>query len=154
MKRSIIALLLLAALLLTGCAAKTAEEPEENQPQQTETAPEPAEKAEEPKPEAAEAPETEAAPEATEEPEPEEAQQAEPEPEEPQQQEQTPLDVALSLVDHELSELTALLGEPLESRYEASCAGDGDDGVLEFDGVTVFTYREKDGSAETVIDAE
>ena len=32
--------------------------------------------------------------------------------------------------------------------------GDGDDGILEYDGFIVFTYREKDGSTETVIDAE
>lgn len=61
---------------------------------------------------------------------------------------------ALACVDQDVAALYEAIGEPLSSAYEASCMGDGDDGILEYDGFIVFTYREKDGSAETVIDAE
>ena len=61
---------------------------------------------------------------------------------------------ALACVDQDVAALYEAIGAPLSSSYEASCMGDGDDGILEYDGFIVFTYREKDGSAETVIDAE
>lgn len=61
---------------------------------------------------------------------------------------------ALAFVDQDVSALIEAIGEPLSRSYEASCAGDGDDGILEYDGFLVFTYREPDGSAETVVDAE
>ena len=61
---------------------------------------------------------------------------------------------ALAFVDQDVSAMIAAIGEPVSASYEASCMGDGDDGILEYDGFIVFTYREKDGSAETVIDAE
>lgn len=64
------------------------------------------------------------------------------------------LEIALSFVGKDLNELKAVLGEPDEVYYEDSCSGDGDDGILNFGSVTVYTYREADGSAETVIDAE
>ena len=44
------------------------------------------------------------------------------------------------------------LGEPLSQSYEESCSGPGDDGIWQYEGFIVFTYRE-DG-AETVVDAE
>lgn len=61
---------------------------------------------------------------------------------------------ALAFVDQPLSDLIAAIGEPLEEYYEYSCSGPGDDGLLTYDGFIVFTYREPDGSAEVVIDAE
>ena len=64
------------------------------------------------------------------------------------------LEIALTFVDKSVDELKAVLGEPDDSLYEDSCSGDGDDGFLYYGDVTVFTYREADGSAETVIDAE
>lgn len=64
------------------------------------------------------------------------------------------LENALSFIGKGLDELKAVLGEPVEVYYEDSCSGDGDDGILNFGSVTVYTYREADGSAETVIDAE
>ena len=44
------------------------------------------------------------------------------------------------------------IGEPLETQYEASCSGPGDDGVWTYDGFTVYTYREN--GVETIVDAE
>ena len=61
---------------------------------------------------------------------------------------------ALAFVDQPLSKLVEALGEPLESYYEYSCSGPGDDGILTYDGCLVFTYREPDGVTEVVIDAE
>jgi len=61
---------------------------------------------------------------------------------------------ALAFVDQPLSALVEALGEPLESYYEYSCSGPGDDGILTYDGFLVFTYREPDGVTEVVIDAE
>ena len=61
---------------------------------------------------------------------------------------------ALAFVDQDVSAMIATIGEPISTSYEASCMGDGDDGIWQYDGFIVFTYREKDGSAETVIDAE
>lgn len=66
----------------------------------------------------------------------------------------TVLDIALTFVDHSVEELKAVLGEPDDALYEDSCSGDGDDGFLYYGDVTVYTYREADGSAETVVDAE
>ena len=64
------------------------------------------------------------------------------------------LEIALSFVGKSVDELKAALGEPDDTFYEESCSGDGDDGFLYYGDITVFTYREADGSAETVVDAE
>ena len=64
----------------------------------------------------------------------------------------TALETALTLVGHDVSELAAAIGEPLDKAYEASCSGPGDDGIWTYDGLTVFTYREN--GVETVVDAE
>lgn len=53
-------------------------------------------------------------------------------------------------IDHDVSELYAAIGEPMDSSYATSCIGDGDDGELYYDGFTVATYR--DGDRETVRD--
>lgn len=58
--------------------------------------------------------------------------------------------IAVSLVDHPVSELYAAIGEPISSDYAPSCLIDGDDGILEYDGFTVYTERGAD--YETVYD--
>ena len=62
------------------------------------------------------------------------------------------LEKALACVDQDISALYAAIGEPESSRYEYSCSGPGDDGVLFYDGFLVFTYKEN--GVETVVDAE
>ncbi len=62
------------------------------------------------------------------------------------------LEAALSCVGQEVQALYDQIGQPEDARYEYSCSGPGDDGVLSYDGFLVFTYKE-DG-VETVIDAE
>lgn len=126
MKKWICVSLSLALSLLTACAGK------ENVPAAEQTPPAPVtapvgEPAVQPEPEPAEQP---AAPES----------------------DAGELEKALACVDQEISALYDAVGEPEESRYEPSCSGPGDDGVLSYDGFIVFTYRE-DG-VETVIDAE
>lgn len=64
------------------------------------------------------------------------------------------LEIALSFVEKSVEELKAVIGEPIESYYEESCIGDGYDGILIYGDFTVYTFREADGSAETVVDAE
>jgi len=62
------------------------------------------------------------------------------------------LETALTFVDQDAAALVQAIGEPLETQYEASCSGPGDDGVWTYDGFTVYTYREN--SVETIVDAE
>jgi len=64
------------------------------------------------------------------------------------------LDIALECIDGPLSSLTDQVGEPLSASYEASCSGPGDDGILQYDGITVYTYREPNGTNEVIVDAE
>lgn len=65
---------------------------------------------------------------------------------------QSPLETALTFVDHDAGELIAAIGEPQEKAYEESCSGPGEDGIWTYDGFTVFTYLEN--GVETIIDAE
>lgn len=51
---------------------------------------------------------------------------------------------AQSCIDKTVEELIALIGEPLTWDYFSSCLGDGKDGVLQYDGFYVQTYREGD----------
>lgn len=37
------------------------------------------------------------------------------------------------------------IGEPLRTTYVSSCLGDGEDGQLEYEGFTVYSYRDADG---------
>lgn len=67
--------------------------------------------------------------------------------------EPTPLELAKTFIDGDLSALIEALGEPVEASYETSCMGDGDDGILTYDGFTVYTYLDTDGT-ETVLDVE
>ena len=62
------------------------------------------------------------------------------------------LETALTFVDQDAAALVLAIGEPLETQYEASCSGPGDDGVWTYDGFTVYTYREN--GVETIVDAE
>ena len=75
------------------------------------------------------------------------AQEPEEAPEEP-----SALETALTFVDQDAAALVLAIGEPLETQYEASCSGPGDDGVWTYDGFTVYTYREN--GVETIVDAE
>lgn len=114
-----------------------------------EPAPEP-EPIEEPEPEPIPIPEPAPAPAA--EPEPEPIPQPMPEPEPAPAPSGGGLEKALACVDQDISALYAAVGEPESSRYEYSCSGPGDDGVLYYDGFVVFTYKEN--GVETVVDAE
>ena len=103
---------------------------------------EPAEVTEEPAAGSAEpAAEPSAAPEASEAP-------AE-ESEAPAEEEPSPLEAAKAFEGAPLEDLIAAVGEPLSSDYAPSCLGEGEDGNLYYDGFTVYTYRDVDGS-ETV----
>lgn len=119
--------LLLALTLLLGLAA-CGEEP-------AEVTEEPAAGSVEP------AAEPSAAPEASEAP-------AE-ESEAPAEEEPSPLEAAKEFEGAPLEDLIAAVGEPLSSDYAPSCLGEGEDGNLYYDGFTVYTYRDVDGS-ETV----
>lgn len=68
------------------------------------------------------------------------------------EQEPSPVEIAKSYIDKPLAELIAIIGEPESSDYAPSCLGDGEDGLLIYDGFVVYTYRE--GDTETVFDVE
>ena len=144
-----IAAVCLLLALLCACGA-----PAEPDAQQEAAAPATAEPEAPAEPEVPDEPETPAEPEEVEAPsEPEEP--AEPNaPEVSEAPEGPTAQDALAFVDQDVNAMVAAIGEPISTSYEASCMGDGDDGIWEYDGFIVFTYREKDGSAETVIDAE
>ena len=57
---------------------------------------------------------------------------------------------AILFLEKDVEDLIGELGEPLERSYAPSCLGDGEDGILVYEGFTVYTYRE--GGRETVID--
>ena len=119
--------LLLALTLLLGLAA-CGEEP-------AEVTEEPAAESAEPAAEPSAAPEASVAP-------------AE-ESEAPAEEEPSPLEAAKAFEGAPLEDLIAAIGEPLSSDYAPSCLGEGEDGNLYYDGFTVYTYRDVDGS-ETV----
>ncbi len=60
-------------------------------------------------------------------------------------------ETAVSCIGKPLSALTEQIGEPASVSYSSSCLGDGEDGELYYDGFTVYTYRDTDGS-ENVYD--
>ena len=150
MKKSICALLTLLLFLLAACAQKEAPSAPEPAAPAAETA------VSEPETEAPET-ELEKEPEPASEPEPEKKPEPVPEPEseqssEPETASNEGLQKALDCVDQDISALYAAIGEPESSHYEYSCSGPGDDGVLNYDGFIVFTYKEN--GVETVVDAE
>ena len=61
------------------------------------------------------------------------------------------LETALKYVGKDVSKLYAAIGKPNSSEYAFSCIGDGEDGLLHYNGFTVTTYREN--GKETVQDA-
>ena len=67
----------------------------------------------------------------------------------PAEEEPSPLEAAKEFEGAPLEDLIAAIGEPLSSDYAPSCLGEGEDGNLYYDGFTVYTYRNVDGS-ETV----
>ena len=66
--------------------------------------------------------------------------------------EQDIVEVIRGYIDKPIEELYDLIGEPISSDYASSCMGDGEDGLLVYDGFVVYTYRE--GDVETVYDVE
>ena len=126
--------LLLALTLLLGLAA-CGEEP-------AEVTEEPAAGSVEPVEESA-PPAEESAPPAEESVAPAEESEA------PAEEEPSPLEAAKEFEGAPLEDLIAAIGEPLSSDYAPSCLGEGEDGNLYYDGFTVYTYRDVDGS-ETV----
>ena len=59
------------------------------------------------------------------------------------------LETAKTFEGAPVEDLIAAIGEPESSDYAPSCLGEGEDGNLYYDGFTVYTYRDVDGS-ETV----
>ena len=75
---------------------------------------------------------------------------AEPEETEPvAEPEDSLLETAKTFEGADVNELIAAIGEPESSDYAPSCLGEGEDGNLYYDGFTVYTYRDTDGT-ETV----
>lgn len=152
MKKSSCISLTLALLLLTACTAKEAAPAPAPTPEisaaETTVSGEDTPSAAEPEPEPTSEPAPVPAPEPIPEPVPEPTPELEPMPEPSGDR----LEKALACVDQDISVLYAAIGEPESSRYEYSCSGPGDDGVLFYDGFLVFTYKEN--GVETVVDAE
>ena len=125
--KKVLTLLLCFTMLLSLCACGSKEEPEANQPPVVED------------------------PQPSNDPQPSE----DPAPSDdplPSEEIQDPVDLAKSFIDQPLAELIAVFGEPESSDYAPSCMGDGEDGLLIYDGFVVYTYRE--GDSETVYDVE
>ena len=152
MKKSSCISLTLALLLLTACTAKEAAPAPVPAPEisaaETTVSGEDTPSAAEPEPEPTSEPAPVPAPEPIPEPVPEPTPELEPMSEPSGDR----LEKALACVDQDISALYAAIGEPESSRYEYSCSGPGDDGVLFYDGFLVFTYKEN--GVETVVDAE
>lgn len=154
MKKSSCISLTLALLLLTACTAKEAAPAPVSAPEisaaETTVSGEDTPSAAEPEPESKAEPKSisESVAEPIPEPEPESTPEPAPMPEPSGDR----LEKALACVDQDISVLYAAIGEPESSRYEYSCSGPGEDGVLFYDGFLVFTYKEN--GVETVVDAE
>lgn len=52
--------------------------------------------------------------------------------------------LAESMIGEEVSKLIEVIGEPESADYASSCLGPGEDGELQYDGFTVYTYKEGD----------
>ncbi len=57
-----------------------------------------------------------------------------------------PVETARSLIGEDAEALYEAIGEPEKADYVSSCIGEGEDGELQYDGFTVYTYRDTDGS--------
>ncbi len=152
MKKSSCISMTLALLLLTACTAKEAAPAPAPTPEisaaETTVSGEDTPSAAAPEPKSISESVAEPIPEPVPEPEPEST----PEPAPMSEPSGDRLEEALACVDQDISVLYAAIGEPESSRYEYSCSGPGDDGVLSYDGFLVFTYKEN--GVETVVDAE
>ena len=52
--------------------------------------------------------------------------------------------LAESMIGEEVSKRIEAIGEPDSADYASSCLGPGEDGELQYDGFTVYTYKEGD----------
>ena len=52
--------------------------------------------------------------------------------------------LAESMIGEEVSKLIEAIGEPESADSASSCLGPGEDGELQYDGFTVYTYKEGD----------
>ena len=125
-----IVLCLLCALLLIGCGSSA--KPAPSAPPAPSAEPTPVPSAEPSAAPSAALPDAALKPDVAETPSPEEE----------------ALKIAKSFEGKDLSELIAVLGEPISSEYVPSCLGNGKDGELKYDGFTVYTTQQ--GSAETI----
>ena len=66
--------------------------------------------------------------------------------------EQDMVEVVRQYIDKPLEDLLDVIGQPQSSDYVDSCLGEGEDGLLIYDGFVVYTYRE--GDSEVVYDVE
>ena len=62
-----------------------------------------------------------------------------------------PFAKATELIGSDVEALYEAIGRPDDVMYASSCLGEGEDGELYYDGFTVYTYRDTDGS-ESVYD--
>ena len=61
-------------------------------------------------------------------------------------------EIALEYVDRDVSDLVAAIGEASKAEYVPSCLGTGEDGILSYDGFTVYTYKEGDSEIVRIVD--
>ena len=61
------------------------------------------------------------------------------------------LETAQSMIGGSAADLASAIGQPSSTSYASSCLGDGEDGEWYYDGFTVYTYRDTDGT-ENVYD--
>ena len=61
------------------------------------------------------------------------------------------LETAQGMIGGSAAELASAIGQPKDTSYASSCLGDGEDGEWYYDGFTVYTYRDTDGT-ENVYD--
>ena len=59
--------------------------------------------------------------------------------------------IAMQYIDLPMDDLRRKIGEPISEEYVGSCLGNGYDGVLTYDGFTVYTYKEGDGETVRVV---
>ena len=144
LKYAFIALVVvLSVLILCGCGNKSENVPEATPSAVLDTSEAVPEKTEEPEPVVAEAPKAEPAEDEDEEDE-----------EDEDDEDDAPFNemkaLAETFLEKDVSVLIEAIGEPKSSDYAPSCLGPGEDGELNYDGFTVYTYKE--GLSETVIE--
>ncbi len=134
-----------------GTEAPATEAPKPTEPPQT---PAPtAEPTPEQTPEPTAEPTSEPTPEPTPAPTPEPTAEPTPAPTEaPALSADEKMEIAQGYIDRSVEELYAAIGRPDSTDYAPSCMGEGDDGMLFYDGFIVYTYREN--GTETVIYVE